>query len=102
MEAAANTVRRLSSASAGGTIKPHSTSKAAKTPAMRYRVALHACSRGVLRARYGRWLCWDRNRRKRRSVDPKDLRSLRSCKGELTALLRGGKGLPRSAQAARM
>src|SRR3954447_15745758 len=78
MEAAANTVRRLSSASAGGTIKPHSTSKAAKTPAMRYMVALHACSRGVLRARYGRWLCWDRNRRKRRSVDPKDLRSLRT------------------------
>src|SRR3954452_6390024 len=77
MEAAANTVRRLSSASAGDSTKPHNTAKAAKSPAIRYMVALHACSASVLRAQFGRWLCWDRNRRKRRSVDPKDLRSVR-------------------------
>src|SRR5437763_13767235 len=78
MEAAANTVRRLLSARAGDRSKPHNAVKTAKTPAIRYMVGLHECSASVLRAQFGRWLCWDRDRRKGRSVDPKDLRSLRT------------------------
>jgi hypothetical protein len=44
IEAAANTVRLLSWASAGEKADPHRTAKAVKNPARRCMVALHACS----------------------------------------------------------
>src|SRR5712671_7099024 len=92
IEAAANTVRLLSCASAGEVADPARIAKAAKSPARRCTVALRACSH-ALSARANQALVMvECDRRKRRSVNPADLRSVRTSQLELTALLRRSKG----------
>src|SRR6266704_5283879 len=77
IEAAANTVRFLSCASAGEVADPVRIVKAAKTPARRCIVALHACSRRDPRANQALVMV-ECDRRKRRSVNPADLRSVQT------------------------
>ena len=55
---------------------PHRMTKATKSPARRCMGALRACSRRCSRAQIRRWLNVECDRRKRRSADPGDLRSI--------------------------
>src|SRR6267154_5138620 len=90
IEAAANTVRLLSCASAGEVADPARIAKAAKSPARRCIVALHACSQ-ALSARANQALVMvECDRRKRRSVNPADLRSVQTSQLASLQHCRGG------------
>src|SRR5712675_145161 len=78
IEAAANTVRFLSCASAGEVADPVRIVKAAKSPARRCIVALHACSQARSARANQALVKVECDRRKRRSVNPADLRSVRT------------------------
>src|SRR5258708_36561124 len=76
IEAAAKTVRVVGWAKAGEKADPLRRTKAAKRPARRCMMTLRACSRRAICARKSGVGRHGRERRKRRSADPGDLRSI--------------------------
>src|SRR6266849_3462603 len=87
IEAAANTVRLLSCARTGDEVDPHRMAKLKKSPARRCIAALHACLRAAVRARksgFGRVEC---DRRKRRSGNPAELRSVRTSQHQAYSII---------------
>src|ERR1700687_1655238 len=92
IEAAANTVRLLSWASAGDQADPHRIVKAAKSPARRCIMALHTCLRRIARANQALVIV-ECDRRKHRSGNPGDLRSVRTSQREVYSIVAARKRL---------
>src|SRR6266481_2531027 len=101
IEAAANTVRLLSCASAGERADPHRMARLRKSPARRCIMALHRCLRRVARANQAsvEVVC---DRRKRRSGNPADLRSVRTSQRKGYLIVEARKRLCAVSQAREM
>src|ERR1700730_10624471 len=92
IDAAANTVKLLSWAVAGEETDPHRIAKAAKSPARRCIMALHTCLRRIARANQALVIV-ECDRRKRRSGNPGDLRSVRTSQREVYSIAAARKRL---------
>src|SRR5258708_20218607 len=92
IEAAANTMRLLSCARAGEKRDPERMGKAARSPGRRCIMALHTCLRRIARANQALVMV-ECDRRKRRSGNPEDLRSVRTSRHEAYLIVEARKRL---------